>query len=84
MEAHDQHGRDMIMKLTKHAQERMNERNVNLNDVVAALNTKGKPCRQRANRTVYYKPMGKRVLVVMVADGNAVTTVFWTENKRKG
>ena len=75
---------DLGMKLTKHAQERMNERNVSITDVVSALNTKGKPCRQRANRTVYYKPMGARVLVVMVADGKDVTTVFWTENKRKG
>lgn len=70
------------MKLTKHAKERMNERNVSMNDVVMALNTKGKPCRQRANRTVHYYRKGQQVLVVMVADGKDITTVFWTENKR--
>ena len=72
------------MKVTKHAQERMNERHVSIKLVREALKTTGKPCRQRANRTVFYLPQGKQVLVVMVADMQAVTTVFWTPNKRMG
>ena len=72
------------MNITKHARARMIERNVSYADLHEALAGKGKPCRQRANRTVFYLPRGAKVLVAMVADGKDVTTVFWTENKRRG
>lgn len=72
------------MRMTQHARDRANERNVSITDIAKALQGRGKPCRQRDNRTVYYLPKGKDVLVVMVADGKDVTTVFWTENKRRG